>query len=46
MVTEVSAPQPVPYYAGARAAADVATPVQVGTTDLEVDVQATFAIGG
>ncbi len=47
MVTEVSAPAPVPYAAGElKAAADVATPVQVGTTDLEVDVTATFAIGG
>lgn len=45
-VSEVSAPAPVPYYADARAAAGVPTPVQVGTTDLEVDVQATFAIGG
>ena len=46
-ITEVSAPAPVPYMAGdLRATADAATPIQVGTTDLEVDVTATFAIGG
>jgi uncharacterized protein YggE len=46
-VTEVSAPAPVPFAAGdVRAGLDAATPVQVGTTDLEVDVTATFAIGG
>jgi uncharacterized protein YggE len=45
-VTEVSAPSPVPYMAGdVKAGVDVATPVQVGTTDLEVTVTATFAIG-
>ncbi len=45
-ITEVSAPAPVPYMTGdLRAAADAATPIQAGTTDLEVDVQVTFAIG-
>lgn len=45
-VTEVSAPAPVPYMsADLRTVAGTATPVQVGTTDLEVDVTATYAIG-
>jgi uncharacterized protein len=45
-VTELSAPAPVPYVAGDLAAPGVSTPVQPGTTDLEVDVQATFAVSG
>ena len=47
-VTEVATPMPVPFpYAGGDLAAPgVRTPVQVGTTDLQVVVQATFAIGG
>lgn len=44
-ITEVSAPSPVPV-AAAAPAADIAisTPVQAGTTQVEVDVQVTFAI--
>ncbi len=45
-VSEVSAPAPVPYVAGDLAAPAARTPIQVGTTDLEVDVTATFAING
>jgi uncharacterized protein len=45
-INEVSAPAPVPYMAGDLAAPTAGTPIQVGTTDLEVDVTATFAIGG
>lgn len=45
-VTEVVAPTPTPIpYAGRDLAAPgVQTPVQVGTTDLQVVIQATFAI--
>ncbi len=46
-VTEVSSPMPTPfpYAAGDAAAPGVKTPVQIGTTDIEVLVEATFAIG-
>ena len=46
-VSEITAPVPVPvpYDAGALARG-VTTPVQLGTTSVEVSVQATFAIGG
>lgn len=39
------APTPIPYAAG-LAAPDAKTPVQVGTTEIVVMVEATFAIGG
>jgi len=48
-ITEVSAPTVVPYPyldKAATGAPSVPTPVQVGTTEVEVDVQVTFAIGG
>lgn len=47
-VTEVSSPMPAPfpYAAGDLAAPGVKTPVQIGTTDIVVMVEATFAIGG
>ena len=46
-MSEVAAPTPtpIPYAAGALAPESVRTPVQVGTTEVEVDVQVTFAIG-
>lgn len=48
-ITEVSAPSPIPYAydrAAVPAAGSMApTPVQPGTTEIEVDVQVTFAIG-
>ena len=44
-ISEVSAPAPVPVYDGALAAPMARTPIQPGTTDLEVDIQVTFAIG-
>lgn len=50
-ITEVSAPTTIPYpYAADKAGLGtvtpgVPTPVQVGTTEVEVDVQVTFAIG-
>jgi uncharacterized protein YggE len=47
-ITETSTPISIPYpymEKGAAGAADVRTPVQPGTTDVEVDVQVTFAIG-
>jgi uncharacterized protein YggE len=50
-ITEVSAPTTIPYpYAADKgglgsAAPGVPTPVQVGTTEVEVDVLVTFAIG-
>jgi uncharacterized protein len=50
-ITEVSAPTTVPFpYAADKGglgavAPGVPTPVQVGTTEVEVDVQVTFAIG-
>jgi uncharacterized protein len=46
-VTEVAAPMPGPiaYAAGSLAVPDARTPVQVGTSDIEVMVEATFAIG-
>jgi len=45
-ISEVSAPSPVPFASGALAAPSVQTPVQPGTTDIEVDMLATFSIGG
>lgn len=46
-ITEVSATVPVPIpYALDKAAGAPTTPVQPGTTDIEVDVQVTFAITG
>ena len=47
-VTEVSTPMPTPYpyAAGDLAAPGAKTPVQIGTTDIVVVVEATFAIGG
>ena len=45
-ISEVSAPTPVPFANGAMAAPSVQTPVQPGTTELEVDVQATFSVVG
>jgi len=45
-ITEVNAPGPVPVAAAAPAAGmAISTPVQAGTTQVEVDVQVTFAIG-
>ena len=46
MITEVSAPGPVPYeYRGAAPAADEAgTPILPGTTEVQVDVEVTYAI--
>lgn len=47
-VSEIASPSttPIPYAAALPAAGDAArTPVQVGTTDVEVDVQVVFAIG-
>ena len=45
-ISEVSAPSPIPFAAAAPAGgAQVSTPVQAGTTQVEVDVQVTFAIG-
>lgn len=47
-VSEVASPSPtpIPYAAAVPAAGDISkTPVQVGTTEVEVDVQVTFAIG-
>jgi uncharacterized protein len=43
-ITEVSAPNVVPFAVPGPGAA-VSTPVQPGTTDVEVDVEVTFAIG-
>jgi hypothetical protein len=45
-ISEVSAPSPVPFAAAAAQRALVSTPVEAGTTQIEVDVQVTFAIGG
>jgi uncharacterized protein YggE len=47
-ITEVASPNPTPIpYAGADLAApSVKTPVQVGTTEVEVIVQVTYGIGG
>lgn len=47
-VSEISTPMPtpIPYAAGDVAAPGVKTPVQIGTTDIVVVVEATFAIGG
>lgn len=47
-ITEVSSPSIVPYPYLDKAAAGApsnATPIQVGTTEVEVDVQVTFSIG-
>jgi hypothetical protein len=44
-ISEVSAPSPVPFAAAAPQAL-ASTPVEAGTTQIEVDVQVTFAIGG
>ena len=46
MITEVSAPGPIPYeYRTAAPAADGAgTPILPGTTEIQVDVEVTFAI--
>jgi uncharacterized protein len=45
-INEVSAPSPIPFAAAAPAAGMAAsTPIQAGTTQVEVDVQVTFAIG-
>jgi hypothetical protein len=49
-ITEVSSPTVVPYPYLDKAASGAGaptnpTPIQVGTTDVEVDVQVTFAIG-
>jgi hypothetical protein len=45
-ISEVSAPSPIPFAAAAPAGgAQLSTPVQAGTTQVEVDVQVTFAIG-
>jgi uncharacterized protein YggE len=47
MITEVSAPGPIPYeYRAAAPAADGAgTPILPGTTEVQVDVEVTYAIG-
>lgn len=39
------APTPIPYAAGDLAAPSVRTPVQIGTTEVDVMVEVTFAIG-
>ena len=44
-ITELSAPGPIPFAAAAPATGGASTPIQPGTTQVEVDVQATFAIG-
>jgi uncharacterized protein YggE len=45
-INEVSAPSPIPFAAPAPAAGSQAsTPVQAGTTQVEVDIQVAFAIG-
>jgi uncharacterized protein YggE len=44
-ITEVSAPSPVPFAAAAPAARAASTPIQAGTTQVEVDVQVIYAIG-
>jgi uncharacterized protein YggE len=45
-ISEVSAPSPIPFAAAAPAGgAQLSTPVEAGTTQVEVDVQVTFAIG-
>ena len=44
-ISEISAPSPVPFAAAAPAAGAASTPVQAGTTQVEVDVQVTYAIG-
>ena len=47
-ITETSAPAVVPYPYADKAGAlagGVSTPIQVGTTEVEVDVQVVFAIG-
>jgi uncharacterized protein YggE len=46
MITEVSAPGPIPYeYRMAAPAADQAgTPILPGTTEIQVDVEVTYAI--
>jgi uncharacterized protein len=44
-ITETSAPAPTPYvYDKAAVSGIIATPIQLGTTDIEVDVVVTFAI--
>jgi uncharacterized protein YggE len=46
MITEVSAPAPIPYeFRAAAPAADAAgTPILAGTTEVQVDVEVTYAI--
>jgi uncharacterized protein YggE len=45
-ISEASAPSPIPFAAAAPAGgAQVSNPVQAGMTQVEVDVQVTFAIG-
>ncbi len=44
-ISEVSAPSPVPFAAAVGQRALVSTPVEAGTTQVEVDVQVTYAIG-
>jgi hypothetical protein len=44
-ISEVSAPSPVPFAAASGQRAFVSTPVEAGTTQIEVDVQVTYAIG-
>jgi hypothetical protein len=46
-ITELSAsaPPPIPYAYDKALGVSAETPVQAGTTDIEVDVQVTFAIG-
>jgi uncharacterized protein YggE len=45
-ISEVSAPSPIPFAAAPPVAgSQISTPVQAGTTQIEVDVQVTFAIG-
>jgi uncharacterized protein YggE len=44
-ISETSAQTPYPIYYGAGAAKDVATPVQVGTTDVTITVSVVYVIG-
>jgi uncharacterized protein YggE len=44
-ISETSAPRPLPVAAPVGGMA-VATPIQPGTTQVEVDVEVTYAIGG
>ena len=46
VITEQSAPTPVPFAAAAPSAGGAATPIQAGTSQVEVDVTVTYAIGG